>query len=100
MLGEGGPMFLIQVRNDLGVATSSELVSGSLQSAPYVGVVVQLPVLDGPDLAALVRERLMATRDVDDAEPPHTKRDAVAHVGPAVIGTAVRHRIGHPIEDF
>ena len=44
------------------------------------------PFCAAHDVAALVRERLVAARDVDDAEPPHADRDPVGAVVAASSG--------------
>ena len=41
----------------------------------------------------------MAALDVDDAEPARADRGAGRDVRAAVVRAAVRHRVGHPVED-
>ena len=71
----------------------------ALELVAELVVVVELAVLDRPDRAVLVRERLVAALDVDDAQPPDAERDAGRRVRAAVVRAAVRHRVGHPVED-
>ena len=61
-------------------------------------MVVELAVLRRPHGAVLVRERLVARGDVDDAETARADRDSRAGVDPAVVGPAVRHRVGHRLD--
>ena len=69
------------------------------QAVAQLVVVVELAVLDRPDRAVLVRERLVAALDVDDAQPARRRaRPRRRHVRAAVVRAAVRHRVGHPIE--
>jgi hypothetical protein len=88
------------VRQDLGVAAGAESVPDRGQLPPDVEVVVQLPVLDGPDVARLVRDRLMPALHVDDAEPSDAEGDSVTKVRAAVVRPTVGHRVGHAVEDL
>jgi hypothetical protein len=68
------------------------------QSDTKVVVVVQLTVLHCPDPFVLVRERLVSTLDVDDAQPADTERDSISRVRTTIVWTAMRHCVGHPVE--
>ena len=74
--GNVGAELLVEVREDLRVAAARE-TGGRRARAPRrsVDVVVELAVLDRPDRSVLVRERLVAALDVDDAEAPRAERD-------------------------
>ena len=67
---------------------------------PNFIVVVQLAVLNRPDASILVGERLVTALDIDDAQAPDPERDAVGRIGAAIIGPAMCHRVGHPVEDL
>ena len=95
---EVGAVLLVEVRQDLRVAAAREGVTGRAEALADVEVVVELAVLHAPDLARLVRERLVATLDVDDAQPADAERDAVDLVRPAVVRPAMRHRVRHAVE--
>ena len=88
---------LVEVRQDLRVAAARERVPLALELAPQLLVVVQLAVLDGDDRAVLVQDGLVATRDVHDREPSHAEGDPGGHEGSAVVGTTVRHDVGHDV---
>ena len=92
-------MALVEVGQDLGVAAAPEDVTVGDEPGAHVLVVVELAVLHPPDVARLVRERLVTALDVHDAEPPDAEGDAVRLVGAAVVRAAVRHRVGHAVED-
>ena len=48
------------------------------------------------DLPVLVRDWLMATIDVDDAQPSHRDAGVTADVDASVIGTAMVESVVHP----
>jgi hypothetical protein len=87
------------MREDLGVAPAAKRVSIGRKRVADVEVVVQLAVLNGPDVAALVRDRLMTAFDVHDAQAANAERDAWRRVRAAVVRAAVCHCVRHPIED-
>src|SRR6185436_1924721 len=60
---------LVEVNDDLGVALRREAVPLLFEALAQLLEVVDLAVLDGPDRSVLVAHRLMATGDVDDAQP-------------------------------
>ena len=78
VLGQRGPVVLVEVRQDLGVAAAAQHVAARLELLAQRRVVVDLAVLRRPDAAALVGEGLVAALDVDDREPPGAERAAVA----------------------
>ena len=80
-----GPLVLVEVDEDLGVALRAERVAPGLEPAPEGGEVVDLAVEDGPDRAVLVRERLMPAGQVDDRQPAEPERGVVVAVGPGVV---------------
>ena len=98
--GKRSAVALVEVRQDLGVAAARERVPSRSKLAPELGVVVELAVLDRDDRAVLVQDRLVATLDVDDREPTHAERDPGRHEGPAVVGAAVSHDVGHDVQRF
>ena len=64
-------------------------------SCADLGEVVDLAVEDDPDRAVLVAERLIAGREVDDAQPAVAEADAAVEIVAAGVGTAVRDGVGH-----
>ena len=58
-------------------------------SGAELGVVVQLAVLHATDLSVLGEERLVATLDIHDREPPRPKRHSWADERAPVIRPAV-----------
>src|SRR5579884_3433447 len=61
-------------------------------------VVVDLAVLDRPDRLVLVRKRLMAALDVDDAQPARAERCAVSRVRTAVVRSPVPDDLEHRLQ--
>jgi hypothetical protein len=82
---------LVQMDQDLGVAAAGEPVTAAAQALLEDGVVVDLAVEDRPDRGVLVRHRLMAAFDVDDAEPAGGDGDLPGRVDvqPLVVRSAV-----------
>ena len=99
LLGERRAEALVEVRKDLGIATTVEAVTAVAEVPPDALVVEQLTVLCGPDRAVLVGERLVPSLDVDDAQTPHPDCDPGLEDRPPVAGTAMAHRVRHAIED-
>ena len=94
--GEARPVLLIEMRDDLRIATGLKPMPGEVASD--VEMVVELAVLDGPHRAVLVGKRLVASLDVDDRKPSDAQRDSVGQVRPAVGRASVGHPVGHAIE--
>src|SRR6185503_6252423 len=80
-------------------AAAREAMAAATKVVPYLGVVVELAVLDRPNAAVLVRERLVTTLDVDDAEPAGADSRARRDMRATIVRAAMRHRIGPPVED-
>ena len=60
--------------------------------------VVDLAVEDDPGGAVVARHRLLAGDEVDDRQPRHAERHAVAGEGAAVVGAAMLERREHRVE--
>ena len=99
MLGQAGPVLLVEMREDLGVAAAAQHVPARLQARAQVIVVVDLAVLGAPDAAALVREGLVAARDVDDREPASAERAALAGDEAGVVRSAIVDQLRHGAKD-
>src|SRR5437764_10507664 len=52
------------------------------------------------DRAILVRDRLIASREVDDREPPGREADTPVHEHASTVGAPVKERLVHALEDF
>src|SRR5262249_53344588 len=83
------PLF-VRVDDDFRVAVRAERVTSGLEVAANVGEVVDLAVEDDPDRPVFVGERLIARREVDDAQAPMTQADALAEVVAVRVGPAMR----------
>ena len=92
------PVVLVQVDQDLGVAARPELVAPRDQLSAQRFVVVDLAVEhDDCTLPSSLRHRLMAARQVDDAEPAHAEADAALDERAPVVGPAVADGVAHPL---
>ncbi len=89
------PLF-VRVNDDFRVGVRAERVAARFELHSKLGEVVDLAVEDRPDRPVFVRQRLIAGRQVDDAEPAMPEADAVGGVVPvrvrAAVGEHRRHR--------
>ena len=70
-------------------------MAGALELAVQLGEVVDLAVLDDRAGPVLVRDRLVAAREVDDREPPRREADAALDERALRVGPAVDERRRH-----
>jgi hypothetical protein len=77
----------------LGVGPGPVDVPGAFECGPDIRVVVDLAIEDDPDRAVLVRERLMASREVDDTEPTMAESGVLVVVLARVVRAATTSRI-------
>ena len=94
-LGEALAVLLVQVHEHLGVAARREPVPGPLELEPELAVVVELAVLNDRDPAVLVRDRLVARREVDDGEAPGSEADAPVEVRAVGVRPALDEGCAH-----
>ena len=64
-------------------------VALSLQHGAQLDIVIDLAVEHDPDRSVLVRDRLLARLQVDDAQAAHPQGDAILHVKPVAIWPAM-----------
>src|SRR5262249_57207940 len=76
-----------------------EAMAGGHEALPERGMVVDLAVADGENVAGFVAQGLSAARDVDDREAPAAERGATRGPGPITVRSAVRQRGAHPLAD-
>ena len=94
-LGEARAVLLVKVDEHLGVAVRREPVAGPLEVPPELTVVVELAVLDDRDAAVLVRDRLVAGREVDDREAPGSEPDGPVEVCAVRVRPALDEGCAH-----
>ncbi len=87
---------LVGVNEHFSVGSRAVGVPGGFQLRPHQRVVVDLAVVGDPDAPVLVRQRLVAAREVDDAETPVGERRVVVRVQPGAVGAAMNQDIAHP----
>src|SRR5262249_1230720 len=95
---EGRPLLLVEVDEDLGVALRAEAMTGALELRAQLAIVVELAVLDDVDGAVLVRDRLVAGREVDDREAPRGEACRAVEEGAVAVGATVDELRAHPRE--
>src|SRR5262249_54232934 len=93
-------LLLVEVDEHLRVAGRAEAVALGDQLRAELGEVVELPVVHDPYRAVLVRHRLVARREVDDAEAPVPEYDAVVGVEALPVRSPRRARVGHPADEL
>ena len=69
------------------------------QLCAQLAEVVDLAVEHDPDGTVFVVDGLMASGEVDDAQPPHPERDAVVHPHPFVIRAAMADDLAHAVDE-
>ena len=82
----------------LGIAPGPEPVPPPFQFPPQLPVVVDLPVEDDLDRPVLVADRLVASRKVDDREPPVDQSQARLFKEPFRIRPSMGNPIAHGLE--
>src|SRR6266850_1435326 len=61
--------------------------------------VVDLAVEHDPDGTVLVVDRLMAGREIDDAQAPHAERDALVDEHAFIVGAAMADHVAHAVDE-
>ncbi len=62
-------------------------------------VIVNLAVADDVNRSVLVRDRLLAAVEIDNAQPPHRQADAGLDEEAFIIRSAMAQRVGHFAEE-
>ena len=90
---------LVGAEHRLGVGVvRHETTSRAGELRAQFGVVVQLPVEHDAGTGLFGPDRLFATFDVDDREPPHPDGEFLTHVGAPRVGPTVLDRSQHRFE--
>src|SRR5215470_5260384 len=92
--------FLVRVHDGLGVRAGGEYVPAPGQLTLELLEVVDLAVEDDHRVPILAVDGLIASRHVDDAEPPMAEPYSWSHVEAVGIGTTMTHDCGHPAEQL
>jgi hypothetical protein len=69
-----------------------------MTSVSQLGEVIDLAVVDDPNRAVFVEDRLMAPRQIDDTQAAHAQADAIFYEYAFVIGTTIDNRLAHPVD--
>src|SRR5262249_25398994 len=89
------PVLFPEGRHEFDVALRREAMAASLALPAGLGVVVEFAIGDDADRAVLVRERLPAVGDTDDAEATAGEADAVMLERAVLVRAAVHEGRGH-----
>src|SRR6266542_3729929 len=71
-----------------------------LDLSPELAVVVDLTVLDDVNRAILVRDRLIASGEIDDREPPRCDPDLSIDERAAAVRTAMEQCLVHVVQQI
>src|SRR5260370_12575932 len=83
------------MNDGLGIAMRAIPMALRFQLAPQLLMVVDLSVVNNPDVVCLVGDGLMAGLDIDDAEPPHSQTKVLLHEKSFVIRTTIDDLMVH-----
>lgn len=86
------------MENHLGIASGAKPMSGGGELLSKFVVIVDLAIEDDPCRFVFIRDRLMATRYVNDAEPTHPERHGPGDHEAIVIGSAMGDSIAHGLD--
>jgi hypothetical protein len=81
--------------NGFGVAAGAVAVALRFEIGAQGGIVIDLPVVNDPNVAGFVGKRLVASFDVDDAQSPHRQTDILFDKIALVVGTAMQDSAIH-----
>ena len=73
----------------LGVAGSNQLVPACAKLFSQFAVVVNLAIENDSDASIFVRDRLFATGQINNAQPPHSHGKIVMHISSFIIWSSV-----------
>src|SRR5579859_1623128 len=82
-------VFLIQVNDGFGLAARAVLVPLCLQIGSQFRMVIDFPVVDDPDIAVLVSQRLVTAFYVNNAEASHGQPNVLFDEEPFIVWTAM-----------
>ena len=87
---------LVEPDDGLGIAVRAVPHAGALELRHQRRVVEHLAVVDDLQVAVIAGHRLLAVREVHDAQAAMAKGNAVIEEASGSIGPAMRHGIAHP----
>ena len=86
---------LVKMHPELGVAAGGRGCGRAQKLLLELGILEDLAVLGDPDRAVLIAQRLTASRQVHDREPPRPQGQARLDVDMLVVRSAMGDRAGH-----
>src|SRR5579859_7599946 len=88
-------VFFVKMNDGFGITVCTVAMSLCLQASAKVDVVVDLAVVDDPNVLTLVSQRLVAALDVDNAQAAHGQTDVLLHEEAFVVRAAVNDAAIH-----
>src|SRR5215469_1949953 len=88
-------ILLIKVKDGFGVAFGAVGVAGGDELLAQRGMVVDFAIEHDPERVVFITERLMASREIDDAQAPHANPGTAFRVDAFIVRAAMRHYGAH-----
>src|ERR1700730_3302519 len=85
------------MNDHLGIGVGGKTVAALFELVTQFGEVVNLAVIHNPNRLIFVENRLVPTRQVDDAEPAHPQSDAALHEDALVVRATMHDGLTHPM---
>ncbi len=82
----------------LGIAGSAELVAARDQAGAQFLIIVDLAIEDDPHGTVLIRDGLVAGREIDNAQPAHADTAAAIDIHAFVVGTTMANLVAHGLD--
>src|ERR1035437_9720142 len=95
LLETRGPEVPVKMEENLGVRLGPEPVAHRLKAGTEVEKVEDLPVEDDPERFVFVGDRLLASLQIDDAEPCASQADGMIHVDSELIRSPMADHSEH-----
>src|ERR1700691_6778442 len=89
--------FLVEMDNHFGVSVRSQAMAAAQKLSAEFGEVINLSVENYPDGAILVKDRLMAARQIDDTEAAHSEAGSIFDKDSFVIRAAMHDGLAHAV---
>src|SRR5215469_2374761 len=92
--------FFIKMDNNFGITGRSKSMSLRLQLLTQITIVVNFTVKHDPNRLVLIRDRLLARLQIDDAQSPHPDSHLTLNAVTKVIRSSVDECVAHRTDQF
>src|SRR5271165_2057528 len=87
------------MNDDFGVGVRAHAMAVVFELGAEFEEVVNLAVENDPGATVFVEDRLMASREVDDAEAAHAEASAIGDVDSLIVGAAIHDLFAHVVHE-